>query len=133
MFANGPRDQGSIPSWVTPKTQKCYLMPPCLILRIIRYSSRVKWSNPEKDVASSLTLCCCSYRKGIPQVTLDYGHQLYFYFTYSFTVKNGSISNNSVYHTKTVLFQTIQFSIFTYFKCQNSSISNNTIQHKYAV
>ena len=27
MFANGPGDQGSIPSRVIPKTQKMYLMP----------------------------------------------------------------------------------------------------------
>ena len=37
MFVNGPRDQGSIPSRVIPKTQrKWYLMPPCLTLSIIR-------------------------------------------------------------------------------------------------
>ena len=34
---------------------------------------------------------------------------------------------------KTVLFQIIQFSISTEFKCQNSSILNNSVPHKYAV
>ena len=28
-----------------------YLIPPCLTLSIIRYRSRVKWSNPGKEVA----------------------------------------------------------------------------------
>ena len=31
----------SIPGRVIPKTQKCYLMPPCLTLSIIRYGSNV--------------------------------------------------------------------------------------------
>ncbi len=36
-----------------PKSEKWYLIPPCLTLRIIRYGSRVKWSNPGKGVAPS--------------------------------------------------------------------------------
>ena len=36
VFANGPVDQGSIPDRVLPKTQKSYLMPPCLALSTIR-------------------------------------------------------------------------------------------------
>ena len=32
VFANGLRDQGSIPGWVIPKTQKWYLMQPCIAL-----------------------------------------------------------------------------------------------------
>ena len=51
VFANGPGDQGSIPGRVIPKTQKkWYLIPPCLALNIIRYGSRLKWSNPGKGV-----------------------------------------------------------------------------------
>ena len=42
VFANGPGDLGSIPSRVILKTQKWYLILPCLILSIIRYGSRVK-------------------------------------------------------------------------------------------
>ena len=72
------RDLGSIPGRVIPKTQKWYLMPPCLTLSIIRYRSRVKWSNPGKGIAPSPTPWCSSYRKGSLQVTLDYGRQLYF-------------------------------------------------------
>ena len=53
-------------------------MPPWLTLSIIRYGSRVKWSNPGEGVAPSQTPWCSSYRKGILRVTLDYGRQLYF-------------------------------------------------------
>ena len=53
------------------RLKKWYLMPPCLTLSIIRYGSRVKWSNPGIVV---------SYRKGSLRVTLDYGCQLFFYY-----------------------------------------------------
>ena len=43
VFANGPGDL-AIPGRVIPKTQK-------ITLSIIRYGSRVKWSNPGKGVA----------------------------------------------------------------------------------
>ena len=52
-------------------------MPPSLKHSIIRYGSRVKWSNPQKGVAPSPTLRCSSYRKGRLGVTRDYGRQLY--------------------------------------------------------
>ena len=52
-------------------------MPPCLTLSIIRYGSRVKWSNPGKGVVPFPTPWCSSYQKGSLRVTLDYGHQLY--------------------------------------------------------
>ena len=79
VFANGPGDLGSIPAQVIPKTQKWYLMLPCLTLSIIRYGSRVKWSNLEKGVAPSPTPWCCNYRKGSLWVILDYGRQLYLF------------------------------------------------------
>ena len=59
------------------RLKKYYLMPPCLTLSIIRYRSRVKWSNPGKGVAPFLTPWCSSYRKGSLQVTLNYSSQLY--------------------------------------------------------
>ena len=59
------------------RLKKWYLMPPCLTLSIIRYESRVKWSNPGKGVAPFPTPWCRSYRKGCLRVTLDYGRQLY--------------------------------------------------------
>ena len=45
------------------RLKKWYLMPPCLALTIIKYVSRVKWSNPGKGVAPSPTPRCCSYLK----------------------------------------------------------------------
>ena len=59
------------------RLKKWYFMPPCLTLSIIRYESRVKWSNPGKGVAPSPTPWCSSSRKGSLLVTLDYSRQLY--------------------------------------------------------
>ena len=70
VFANGPGD----PRSSYQRLKKWYLMPPCLTLSIIRYGSRVKWSNPGKGVAPFPTPWCSSYRKGSLRVTLDYGH-----------------------------------------------------------
>ena len=53
------------------------MIPPCLTLSIIRYVSRVKWSNPGKGVAPSPTPRCSNYWKGCFRVALDYGSQLY--------------------------------------------------------
>ena len=41
-----------VPSQVEsyPRLKEWYLMPPCLTLSIIKYGSRVKWSNPGKGV-----------------------------------------------------------------------------------
>ena len=82
VFTNGPGNLGSIPDRVIPKTQKKkkkkkkgYLMPLCLTLSIIRYGSRVKWSNPGEGVAPSPTPWCSSHQKGGLQVTLDYNHR----------------------------------------------------------
>ena len=46
------------------RLKKWYLMLPCLAFSIIRYRSRVKWSNPGKGVAPSPTPQGSSYRKG---------------------------------------------------------------------
>ena len=62
VFSNGPRDMGSIPGHVIPKTLKWNLMiHPCLTLSSIRHVSRVKWSNPGKGVTPSPTPRCSSY------------------------------------------------------------------------
>ena len=37
------------------RLKKWYLIPPCLTLSIIKYISKVKWSNARKRVALSLT------------------------------------------------------------------------------
>ena len=76
VFTNGPGDLSSIPGRVIPKTQKWYLIPPCLTLGNIRYVSRVKWSNPEKGVVPSPIPRSCSYWKGNLLVAPDCGHQL---------------------------------------------------------
>ena len=52
-------------------------MLPCLTLNIIRYGSRVKWSNPGKGVAPFSTPWCCSYWQGSLQVALNCSCQLY--------------------------------------------------------
>ena len=61
------------------RLKKWYLISPCLTLSIIRYVSRVKWSNPRKGVAPFPTARCSSYWKGNLHVTLDYGRQLDFF------------------------------------------------------
>ena len=43
------------------KKKKWYLIPPCLTLSTIKYTSRVKWSNPGKGVPPSPTPRCSSY------------------------------------------------------------------------
>ena len=58
VFTNGTGDWGSIPGRVITKTKKWYSMSTCLTLNIIRLRSRVKWSNPGKGRAPSLTLQC---------------------------------------------------------------------------
>ena len=62
------------------RLKKWYMMLLCLTLSIIRYRSRVKWSNPGKGVAPSLATRCSSYWKGSLRVTLDYGCQLYLHW-----------------------------------------------------
>ena len=53
------------------RPQKRYLITPFLTLSTIRYVSRVKWSNPEKGVASYST-SWCSYWKWKLWVAFDY-------------------------------------------------------------
>ena len=61
VFANGAGPWVSIPGLVIAKTQKSFLMPPCLTLSILRYVSRVKSSNPGNRVVPSPTHRCSSY------------------------------------------------------------------------
>ena len=48
----------------------------CLAFSIIRCVSRVKWTNPGKEVVPSPTPWCSSFWKGSLQVTLNYSSQL---------------------------------------------------------
>ena len=79
VFTNGPGDLGSLPGRVIQKTQKWYLMPPCLTLSFIRYEWRVKRINPGKGVTLLPTPRCSSYWKGRLRVTLSN----FTFFTYS--------------------------------------------------
>ena len=63
VFANSPGYQGSIPRRVRLKTLKMILDTSLLNTQHYRVLSRVKWSNPGKAVAPSLTPRCCSYWK----------------------------------------------------------------------
>ena len=81
------------------RLKKWYLMPSCLTLSIIRYRSRVKWSNAGKGLVPLPTPWCCSYRKRNLQVTHDYGRQLY--FTYSLGCMPPASLQRSQRHTHT--------------------------------
>ena len=74
-FNNGPGDQSSIPGRVIPKTIKNGTT--CSTISIIRYVSRVKWSNQRKWVAPSSKHRCSSIWKESLRVTLDYSRTLY--------------------------------------------------------
>ena len=71
VFTNGLGNRDSILGRVIPNTLKWYLMSPCLTLSIIRYRSRVKWSNPGIGVVLSPTPRCRSYWKRSLRVTFD--------------------------------------------------------------
>ena len=76
MFTNELEDWGSIQCRVILKSQKMVL-DATLTLSILSYGSRVKWSNPVKGVAPSLTPRYSSYCKGSVWVAIDYGFQHY--------------------------------------------------------
>ena len=63
----------------TKDSKKLYLMLLCLTLSIIRFGSRVNWSNPGKGVVSSPTPWCSGYGKESLHLTVNYGCQLNFY------------------------------------------------------
>ena len=64
------------------KTQKMVL--DASLLNTQRYKQRIKGKveQSREGVAPSPTPWCSSYRKGSLQVTLDYGRQLYFLYSY---------------------------------------------------
>ena len=69
------------------RLKKWYLMPPCLTLSIIRYGSRVKWSNPGKGVAPSPTPWCSKLSKREPS-----GHPRLWSPTYLLTIRRQAIT-----------------------------------------
>ena len=81
------------------RLKKWYLVPPCLTVSIIRWGSRVKWSNLGKGVAPSLIPWCSSYWKGSLWVTLDNGRQLYNLYIYIY-IYIITFKNYNTYNTK---------------------------------
>ena len=63
-------------------------MPPCLALSIIRYGSRVKWSNPGKGVAPSPTPWCRKLSKREPS-----GHPRLWSTTYNYNNTSYEMTN----------------------------------------
>ena len=61
MLANGPGDRGSITGQVIQKTQKIVRDASLLNTQYYKVRIKVKWRNPEKGVAPSLTSRCSSY------------------------------------------------------------------------
>ena len=131
VFTNGPGDHGSIPGRVIPKIKKWYLVPPCLTLSIVRYGSRVKWVNPGKGVAPSLTSRCSSYRKGNLWVTLDYGCQLYLHIKihHRFSLTLCSKTLYPGFDTKLHLIARLQSESFeecrVLFHCHHSQVNSD--------
>ena len=86
-----------IETWVQSQVEsyqrlkKWYLMPPCLTLSIIRYGSRVKWSNPGKGVAPSPTPWCSKLSKREPS-----GHPRLWSPTFINNNKMNNINNNRI-------------------------------------
>ena len=66
MFANGPRDLGSIPGRVIPKTQKMVLDSSLLNTQHYKVQIKGKFEQSREGVAPSPTPWCSSYRKGEP-------------------------------------------------------------------
>ena len=64
-----------------------------LTISIIRYGSRVKWSNPGKSVALSLTPRWSSYWKGSLQVIVDYDRPTLLSLLYTDILPNNSTTN----------------------------------------
>ena len=77
VFTNGPRDQGSIPGWVIPKTKKMVLDTSLLNTQHYKVWNKSKWSNPGNNVAPFPTPWCSSYWKVILTVSLDSGWPTY--------------------------------------------------------
>ena len=72
VFANDPGDQGSVPGWVIPNTQKKVL--DAALLNTHHYKVRIKGNVAQSRERSS----AFPYWKGSLRLTLNYNHQLYF-------------------------------------------------------
>ena len=70
LFASGLGEQGSIPGWVIPKTQKM-VFDALLNSQHYKIQIKGKWSKPGKVVMPFPTPQCSSYWKGSLQLALD--------------------------------------------------------------
>ena len=77
VFANDPKDLGSIPRCDILKTFEMVLDTYLLNTQQYKVTFRVKWSNPGKGVALFSTPWCSSLWKESILVALNYGHQLF--------------------------------------------------------
>ena len=64
VFANSPGDQGSIPGWVIPKIKKMVFDVTLLNTQHHKIRIKLKWENPENEVAPSLHLGVVAIEKG---------------------------------------------------------------------
>ena len=106
------------------RLKKWYLMPPCLTLSIIRYGTRVKWSNPGKGVAPSPTPWCSKLSKREPS-----GHPRLWSPTLLFT----SIfcpfvrMNNRIFCDLNYEFQSFAISFFFFLRKNTDSLHLSSI------
>ena len=94
-MARETRVQSQVVSY--QKLKKWYLIILCLTLSIIRYVSRVKWSNPGEGIAPSSTPRCSSYWIGSLRVALDYGRQLYLYYNITCLITTMFLRSDPLY------------------------------------
>ena len=79
VFFDGSGDLGSISGRVIPKILKIVLDAALLSTPHYKVRMKGKEDSPGNGVALSSTPRCYSYWEGSLRVTLDYGHQLYFF------------------------------------------------------
>ena len=91
------------------RLKKWYLMPPCLTLSIIRYGSRVKWSNPGKGVAPSPTHWCSKLSKREPSGHPRLWLPTLLTFTYTYNCMYSCIMIYNIIHCLTLNMPTIFF------------------------
>ena len=107
VFTNGPGDRGSIPCQVIPKTQKWYLMLPCLTLSILRYRSRIKWNNPRNEVMPSPVVAIEKETSGLPSTVVTnftYEERFSFLFLTIFMLSHVISSQFIAWSIHTVVF-----------------------------
>ena len=86
--SNGPGDQGPIPGWVIPKSQKMVLDASLLNTQYYKVRIKGKLSNPGKGVVPSPTFQCSSYWKwafGSPSTMISQLIYIYIYIYYIYT------------------------------------------------